>query len=98
MTLKIEAGKFYRTSDGRKVGPYEAWQVEGYWEAMTPGWGLAVTYRVRPLPPEPKVEEVALYWREGSTAAARQYKGDTHRITLTLRDGVPDPVAKVEAL
>ena len=33
MTLKIEAGKFYRTRDGRKVGPIEAVLGDGvaYW-------------------------------------------------------------------
>lgn len=82
-------------------GPYEAWQVEGYWEAMTPGWGLAVTYRVKPQPPAPKVEEVVLYGfmnRMGVYFDKEEDMGDTHRITLTLRDGVPDPVAKVESL
>ena len=28
MTLKIEAGKFYRTRDGRKVGPMRIYEVE----------------------------------------------------------------------
>ena len=28
MTLKIEAGKFYRTRDGRKVGPMRVWVSE----------------------------------------------------------------------
>lgn len=33
MTLKIEAGKFYRTRDGRKVGPIDAVRGDGvaYW-------------------------------------------------------------------
>lgn len=28
--LKIEAGKYYRTRDGRKVGPMEAWRFGGW--------------------------------------------------------------------
>ena len=29
-TLKIEAGKFYKTRDGRKVGPMAAWRMGGW--------------------------------------------------------------------
>jgi len=62
-------------------GPYEAWQVEGYWEAMTPGWGLAVTYRVRSQPPEPVRETVK-----------RSLHGEKFMgyVAIDLVDGEPD--------
>ena len=53
------------------------------------------TYRRKP---EPQVETVVLYWQKGANAISEMLDTDTHSITLTLRDGKPDPVAKVEKL
>ena len=83
-------------------GPWECWQSNGNWEAIKPGWGISQTYRVRPLPPAPKVREVTAYLRmtpEGEVVIDGFETGGVFaRITMTLRDGVPDHVAKVEAL
>lgn len=79
-------------------GPYEIVDESGWSEKLFKVFGDKYTYRVRPLPPEPKVEEVVLYWHNLGAASKDQYKCDTHRIILTMRDGKPDPVAKVEAL
>lgn len=81
-------------------GPYHAFKLNnGYeWVDVASIAVGALAYRVRPLPPEPKVEEVVLYWYAGECASSLRMGKDTHRITLNLRDGVPDPVAKVEAL
>lgn len=68
------------------------------WVASSPGWMYGYAYRIKP---EPEVETVVLYGRlTGSDKifAAYQDDGDTHSITLTIRDGVVDPVAQVEEL
>jgi hypothetical protein len=37
-------------------GPYEYWASIGEWSdvRLNPAWGVATTYRVKPLPPKPR--------------------------------------------
>lgn len=62
-----------------------------------------VAYRAKPA--EPMVKTVTLYGsakkgmnRTWGFSTVDFNSADTHTITLTLRDGIPDPVAKVEPI
>jgi len=76
-------------------GPYEFYNGDRWFE-RDPLWYRTGTYRKKPAP---KVETVVLYWNHtDGVRVNRLDPGDTHRIILTLTDGVTDPVAKVEAI
>ncbi|MGO4917680.1 hypothetical protein [Pseudogemmobacter sp. W21_MBD1_M6] len=77
-------------------GPYQAYMYRG-WEDAVPGWNSSIAYRVKPTP---KVETVTLYFGHNISddATTQRHKLDTHKITLTINDGVVDPVVTVEVL
>lgn len=80
-------------------GPYQFYGGSDKWmDCNLPGFCLITTYRKKPAP---KIETVVLYglksgghWIFGEADAS----DDTHSITMTLTEGVPNPVAKVEVL
>jgi len=85
-------------------GPYEVFLHEGRWRrSSNPRWFDGSTYRVAPKR-EPKVEDLVLFggrynetlWAFENISPSKTWH--THRITLTLRDGVIDAGAKVEVL
>lgn len=85
-------------------GPYEVFSPEGWWQTpFSPSWHGGNAFRVNPKC-EPKVEELALFggrynetlWTFENISPSKTWH--THRITLTLRDGVIDAVAKVEVM
>lgn len=56
-----------------------------------------LAYRVKPA--EPVVETGVLYWSSASKRCLDfRISTNTHKITLTIRDGVVDPIAQVEEL
>jgi hypothetical protein len=66
---------------------------------VSPTWIPTCAYRVKP---EPTVETVTLFGKaaggEWSFGSGTPWRNDTHKITLTIRDGVVDEAAKVEKL
>lgn len=76
----------------------EAWAYGDKWLVLMPEWDEHNAYRIKPA--EPVVETVELfgsksygYWTFGG-----KEDDDTHKITLTIRNGVVDPIAQVEEL
>jgi hypothetical protein len=70
------------------------------WHWVTePTWMPKTYYRVKP---EPTIETVTLFGKaaggEWSFGSGTPWRNDTHKITLTIRDGVVDEAAKVEKL
>lgn len=58
------------------------------WYKARPSWSDNITYRIRP---EPKVRSVDLYCGQLTVGALlKKHWSDTHRITFTTIDGVPD--------
>lgn len=80
-------------------GPYEVFGSTGHWVYCDePSFFPSLAWRKKPAP---KVETVVLtgfkicgHWVFSQAKTPK----DTHTITMTLTDGIPDPVAKVEAL
>lgn len=71
---------------------------EEYWKGIAwPNWDLETYYRIKP---KPTVEIVELFGKkmngEWGFSTGKPWPKDTHKITLTIRDGVVDAVAKVE--
>ena len=97
-----EIGALVRAKNEGKVIEFKDGFYRCPWTtAKTPTWLGHFAYRIRP---EPKVETVTLtggihdtrgFWCFG---ADRREDFDTHRITLTIIDGVVQPTATVEAL
>lgn len=75
-------------------GPWEAFCREcgsAYeWRSSDNLSREALSHRVRPQPPAPKVEEVVLYGRHDVQWVFERSPNDTHRITFNLIDGEPD--------
>ena len=65
---------------------------------VCPTWIPTCAYRTKPA--EPVVETVTLYGSKsyGHWVFGIKDEGDTHKITLTIREGVVDPIAQVEEL
>lgn len=76
----------------------EAWAYEDKWLVLVPEWDEHNAYRIKPA--EPVVQTVTLYGSKsyGHWVFGIKDEGDTHKITLTIRDGVVDPIAQVEEL
>lgn len=80
----------------RHDGGWQMFSLCGEWVEWDPSFSDSVTYRAKPTP---VVETVKLYFGPLTVGALRTpCRKDTHRITLTIRDGIPDPVAMVEPL
>lgn len=68
----------------------EAWASGDKWRVVEPAWDEHNVYRIKPA--EPVVETVLVYWDRDEEVL------HTHKITLTIRGGVVDPIAQVEEL
>lgn len=94
MTPEEKGALLLADHEGKAI---EAWAYGDKWLVLVPEWDKHTAYRVKP---EPVVETVTLYGFNsyGHWIFGRKEQEDTHKITLTIRDGVVDPIAQVEEL
>ena len=92
LLLAHHEGKAIQT-DYHPESKYNTWE-----DNWSPTWSPVCAYRIKPA--EPVVEVVEIYGSKsyGHWAFGGKEDEDTHKITLTIRDGVVDPIAQVEEL